>query len=118
MISALLLLAELTVIEPSRVFDGESLHSGWRVVVRDERIEAAGPKEEVAIPDGAARIELRDATLLPGLIEAHSHVLLHPYDEASWNDQVLVEPRSLRVADQRRRRGGESSRRGEWGPTA
>jgi imidazolonepropionase-like amidohydrolase len=98
MISAFLLLAELTVIEPSRVFDGESLHSGWRVVVRDERIEAAGPKEEVAIPDGAARIELRDATLLPGLIEAHSHVLLHPYDEASWNDQVLVEPRSLRVA--------------------
>ena len=98
MISALLLLAELTVIEPSRVFDGESLHSGWRVVVRDERIEAAGPKEEVAIPDGAARIELRDATLLPGLIEAHSHVLLHPYDEASWNDQVLAEPRALRVA--------------------
>jgi imidazolonepropionase-like amidohydrolase len=98
MISAFLLLAELTVIEPSRVFDGKSLHSGWRVVVRDERIEAAGPKEEVAIPDGAARIELRDATLLPGLIEAHSHVLLHPYDEASWNDQVLVEPRSLRVA--------------------
>jgi len=93
-----LLLAELYVIEPSRVFDGENLHSGWRVVVRGERIEAAGPASAVVAPPGAERLELRDKTLLPGLIEAHSHVLLHPYDEASWNDQVLKEPRSLRVA--------------------
>jgi imidazolonepropionase-like amidohydrolase len=99
MIAALgLLLAELTVLEPSRVFDGESLHSGWRVVVRGERIEAAGPASGVPAPPGAERLELQDATLLPGLIEAHSHVLLHAYDEASWNDQVLKEPRSLRVA--------------------
>jgi len=93
-----LLLAELYVIEPSRVFDGENLHTGWRIVVRGERIEAAGPASAVAAPPGAERLELRDKTLLPGLIEAHSHVLLHPYDEASWNDQVLKEPRSLRVA--------------------
>jgi imidazolonepropionase-like amidohydrolase len=99
MIAALgLLLAELYVLEPSRVFDGESLHSGWRVVVRGERIEAAGPASGVPAPPGAERLELQDATLLPGLIEAHSHVLLHAYDEASWNDQVLKEPRSLRVA--------------------
>lgn len=91
-----LLLVELFVIEPSRVFDGENLHSGWRIVVRGERIEAAGPG--VAPPPGAERLELKDATLLPGLIEAHSHVLLHAYDETSWNDQVLKEPRSLRVA--------------------
>ncbi len=93
-----LLLAELYVIEPAGLFDGESLHSGWRVVVRGERIEAAGPSNVVAPPAGAERVELEDATLLPGLIEAHSHVLLHAYDEASWNDQVLKEPRSLRVA--------------------
>ncbi len=93
-----LLLAELYALEPSRVFDGEVLHSGWRVVVRGERIEAAGPLAEVAAPPGAERLELEGATLLPGLIEAHSHVLLHAYDEASWNDQVLKEPRSLRVA--------------------
>jgi imidazolonepropionase-like amidohydrolase len=93
-----LLLAELFALEPSRVFDGEVLHSGWRVVVRGERIEAAGPLAEVAMPPGAERLELEGATLLPGLIEAHSHVLLHAYDEASWNDQVLKEPRSLRVA--------------------
>ncbi len=93
-----LLLAELYVIEPSRVFDGENLHTGWRVVVRGERIEAAGPASAVAAPPGAEPLVLGNATLLPGLIEAHSHVLLHPYDEASWNDQVLKEPRSLRVA--------------------
>jgi len=93
-----LLLAELYVIDPARVFDGESLHSGWRVVVRGDRIEAAGSASGVAAPPGAERIALGDATLLPGLIEAHSHVLLHAYDEASWNDQVLKEPRSLRVA--------------------
>jgi imidazolonepropionase-like amidohydrolase len=67
-------------------------------VVRGERIEAAGPASGVPAPPGAERLELQDATLLPGLIEAHSHVLLHAYDEASWNDQVLKEPRSLRVA--------------------
>jgi imidazolonepropionase-like amidohydrolase len=93
-----LLLAELYVIDPSRVFDGESLHSGWRVVVRGERIEAVGPRADVAAPAGSELLELEGATVLPGLIEAHSHVLLHAYDEASWNDQVLKEPRSLRVA--------------------
>ncbi len=93
-----LLLAEVYVLEPTRVFDGESLHTGWRVVVRGERIESAGPAKEVAAPPDAVRVDLGGSTLLPGLIEAHSHVLLHAYDEASWNDQVLKEPRSLRVA--------------------
>src|SRR3990172_4172595 len=93
-----LLLAELYVIDPARVFDGESLHSGWRVVVRGDRIEAAGPAGGVAAPPGAERIAIGDATLLPGLIEAHSHVLLHAYDEASWNDQVFKYPHSLPLA--------------------
>jgi imidazolonepropionase-like amidohydrolase len=97
-LAAVAFLAELYAIEPARVFDGEGLHSGWRIVVRGERIESAGPSSEVAIPAGAEPIDLPEATLLPGLIDLHSHVLLHPYDEASWNDQVLKEPRSLRVA--------------------
>jgi imidazolonepropionase-like amidohydrolase len=91
-------IAELYVLEPARVFDGESLHEGWSVVVRDSRIEAAGPRGTTAVSPDAERIDLGGTTLLPGLIEAHSHVLLHPYDEASWNDQVLKEARSLRVA--------------------
>ena len=85
-------------IEAAHVFDGETLHAGWTVVVRGERIEAAGPTVMVTVPSDAERVALAGATLLPGLIEAHSHVLLHPYDEASWNDQVLRESHALRVA--------------------
>ena len=90
--------AAVTVLRPARVFDGEAAHDGWVVVVRGARIEAAGPAASVAVPAGARTIDLPDATLLPGLIEAHAHVLLHPYNETVWNDQVLKEPEALRVA--------------------
>jgi imidazolonepropionase-like amidohydrolase len=88
------------VLKPARVFDGvrREAHEGWVVVVRGERIEAAGPAAEVRPPDGARVIDLPGTTLLPGLIDAHSHLLLHPYNEASWDDQVLREPAALRVA--------------------
>jgi imidazolonepropionase-like amidohydrolase len=87
------------LLKPARVFDGASLtpHDSWVVLVRGERIEAAGPAAEVKAPDGARIIDLPDATLLPGLIDAHTHVLLHPYNEASWDDQVLKEALALRV---------------------
>jgi len=88
------------VLKPAGVFDGltDAPHESWVVVVRGERIEAAGPASEVKIPANARLIELSTATLLPGLIDAHTHVLLHPYGEASWNDQVLKEPLALRVS--------------------
>ncbi len=87
------------VLRPARVFDGISpeAHDGWAVVVRGDRIEAAGPAGEVKTPEGARTIELPGMTLLPGLIDLHTHVLLHPYDEALWNDQVLKEALALRV---------------------
>jgi imidazolonepropionase-like amidohydrolase len=89
----------VVLLKPARVFDGEQLqaHDGWVVLVRGERIEAAGPADQVKAPDGARVIELPDTTLLPGLIDAHTHVLLHPYNEATWDDQVLKEPLALRV---------------------
>jgi imidazolonepropionase-like amidohydrolase len=65
--------------------------------VNGERIEAVGPAGEVKAPGDARTIDLPDATLLPGLIDAHTHVLVHPYNEASWEDQVLKEPQALRV---------------------
>ena len=71
--------------------------SGWIVVVRGDAIEAAGPQSEVKVPDAARAIELPGMTLLPGLIDLHTHVLLHPYDEAPWDDQVLKEALALRV---------------------
>jgi imidazolonepropionase-like amidohydrolase len=87
----------LTVLRPARVFDGVSLHEGWAARVRGNLIDAVGPLDAVAAP-GATVIDLPGATLLPGLVEGHSHVLLHPYDEASWDDQVAHESLSLRVA--------------------
>src|ERR1022692_3189101 len=86
------------LLKPSRVFDGESMHDGWAVVVVGDKIESAGPAAELKAPEAAKVVELPGATLLPGLIEAHSHILLHPYTEASWNDQVARESEALRVA--------------------
>jgi imidazolonepropionase-like amidohydrolase len=87
----------VTVLRPARVFDGEAMHDGWAVRVRGRRIEAAGPAASVAAA-GATSVDLPGLTLLPGLIEGHSHVLLHPYNETTWNDQVLREPLALRTA--------------------
>jgi imidazolonepropionase-like amidohydrolase len=87
-----------TVLRPDRVFDGTDLHQGWAVVVRGDRIERAGPAASVETPAGAEVIALPKTTLMPGLIEGHSHLLLHPYDETPWNDQVLKEPLAYRVA--------------------
>jgi imidazolonepropionase-like amidohydrolase len=92
--------AAVVVLRPDRVFDGvaASPHAGWIVVVRGERIVAAGPAATVTVPAGARTVDLPGTTLLPGLIDAHSHLLLHPYDETSWDDQVLKEPVALRTA--------------------
>lgn len=88
------------LLRPSAIFDGESaeLHRGWVVLVRGEKIEAVGPSKDVKAPADAKTIDLPNLTMMPGLIEAHSHVLLHPYSETSWNDQVAHEALSLRVA--------------------
>ena len=86
------------ILLPDRVFDGEAMHAGWAVLVQGERISAAGPATSLAAPADAKRVPLAGATLLPGLIEGHSHLLLHPYNETSWNDQVAREPLAYRVA--------------------
>jgi imidazolonepropionase-like amidohydrolase len=88
------------LLKPARVFDGESaqLHDNWAILVRGEKIEAVGPTSTINAPPNAKVIDLAGLTLMPGLIEAHSHVLLHPYSETVWNDQVARESLSLRVA--------------------
>jgi imidazolonepropionase-like amidohydrolase len=88
------------LLKPAHVWDGEAagLHSGWAVLVRGDKIEAVGPVNEINAPAAAKVIELPGMTLMPGLIEAHSHILLHPYSETSWNDQNAHESLSLRVA--------------------
>lgn len=95
-----------TVLRPSQVWTAaEPVHAGWVVVIDGERIAAVGPAATVAIPPGSEVIDLPGSTLLPGLIDAHSHLFLHPYNETLWNDQVLKEPvpyRTLRAGVQAR----------------
>ncbi len=90
-------LSAQTVLRPARVFDGEAMHAGWAVRVSGERIEAAGPAATIDA-GGAKVIDLPGATLMPGLVEGHSHVMLHPYNETPWNDQVAREGLALRAA--------------------
>ena len=88
----------ITVLLPDRLFDGEELHTDWGLVLQGRRIVQVAAHESLSAPADARVIELQGMTLMPGLIEGHSHLLLHPYDEASWNDQVLKESIALRVA--------------------
>jgi imidazolonepropionase-like amidohydrolase len=85
------------LFKPDRVFDGDQMHSDWIVLVKGKKIESCGAMT-FKLPANTRIIELPGATLLPGLIEGHSHLFLHPYNEVSWNDQVLKESRAERTA--------------------
>jgi imidazolonepropionase-like amidohydrolase len=86
---------EPMLLVPERVFDGTVMHAGWQVLVQGDRIVAAGAK--VDVPAKTRRLELAGMTLLPGLIEGHGHLFLHPYNETSWDEQVLHESLALRT---------------------
>lgn len=90
----------LLLLRPAAVWDGisDAPRAGWTVLVRGDRIAATGPAAEVGTPKGATVVELPGTTLIPGLIEGHAHLFLHPYNETPWNDQVLREPLALRTA--------------------
>src|SRR5215471_762176 len=94
---ALILAQDSMVLRPARVFDGETMHEGWAVRTMRDRIESAGPAASVDT-NGAKVMDLPGLTLLPGLVEGHSHILLHAYNETPWNDQVLHEGLALRAA--------------------
>jgi imidazolonepropionase-like amidohydrolase len=87
------------ILRPDRVFDGERMHRDWAVLVVADTIAYAGPTSSMpAVPKGARTLLLAGQTLLPGLIEGHSHLFLHPYNETPWDDQVLKESRAERTA--------------------
>lgn len=92
--------SSVVLLVPDRVFLGteDSARTGWAVLVTGDRLTAVGPRAAVRVPAGARTLMLPGTTLLPGFIEGHTHLFLHPYDETSWNDQVLREPLSLRTA--------------------
>ncbi|MGO4552047.1 amidohydrolase family protein [Lysobacter sp. 2RAF19] len=86
------------LLQPDRVWTGEgAAHAGWAVLVRDGAIVAVGDANTIDVPGDVQRIALPGATLVPGMIDLHSHVFLHPYNETLWNDQVLKEPEAERV---------------------
>ena len=80
-----------TLLKPDRVFDGTEMHENWVVLVEENLIKYAGKLSGIDLPDHTTEIELKGTTLMPGIIEGHSHILLHPYNETDWNDQVLKE---------------------------
>lgn len=79
------------LLKPDQVFDGIELHQNWVVLVEGNTISYIGEAGGVKLPKNAELLELKGTTLMPGIIEGHSHLLLHPYNETSWNDQVLKE---------------------------
>ncbi len=83
---------------PARVFDvvDGKTHDGWKVLVEGDRIVAVGAN--VTAPPNAQVVDLAGTTLMPGMIEGHGHLFLHPYNETSWDDQVLHESLALRTA--------------------
>jgi imidazolonepropionase-like amidohydrolase len=90
--------AQPILLRPARVFDGVNPqpHEGWSVLVDGDKIAAVGPN--LVTPAGAQAVDLPGATLIPGMIEGHSHLFLHPYNETLWDNQVLHEPLALRTA--------------------
>ncbi len=85
------------LLKPDRVFDGVNMHTGWVVLIKNDTIVAAGSMQ-FKLPASTKIIELKNATVLPGLIEGHAHLFLHPYNETAWDDQVLKESRAERTA--------------------
>ena len=99
-ISSTITAQNYTYLKADRLFDGEVLHEKWGILIKDNVIETVDNQSviEKNLPQNAKTIDLKNATLLPGLIEGHSHLLLHPYNETNWDDQVLKESRAERVA--------------------
>ncbi len=89
------------LLRPDRIFDGQEIHENWVVLVVNDKITAVGEAKSIVVATASPKpeiIDLKGCTLLPGFIEGHSHLFLHPYNETTWDDQVLKEARSLRTS--------------------
>jgi len=86
------------ILKPDRVFDGFTMHKNWIVQVSNDTIAYVGALNKLKNYDKNGLKTLKGTTLLPGMIEGHGHIFLYPYNQKSWNDQVLKESQSYRVA--------------------
>ncbi len=89
---------ESILLRPAAVFDGQEMHPDWVVLVAGNKVAASGTSTEVSAPANARTVDLPGQTLMPGMIDGHSHMFLHPYNETSWNEQVMDESLALRTA--------------------
>ncbi len=85
-------------LQPDRLFDGEAMHQNWGVLVQGNKVVEVAAIAGIHPTMPYRIIRLPGTTLLPGLIEGHSHLLLHPYNETKWDEQVLNESGAERIA--------------------
>jgi len=86
------------LLKPDRIFDGDQIRTGAWVLIKNNRIREVRNSADMKVPPNTKIIELKGMTLMPGMIEGHSHLFLHPYNEAKWDEQVLNESRAERIA--------------------
>jgi imidazolonepropionase-like amidohydrolase len=85
------------VLAGGRILDpaGQSWVDGRAILVRDGKIQTIAALKD--LPQDPKPIDCSGLFLIPGLIDLHTHLLLHPYNEAKWDDQVLRESLELRT---------------------
>ena len=92
----------VTVIRAGTLIDGKSAtpRRDQVIVVRGNRIEAVGDAASTKIPEGANVIDLSRATVLPGLIDSHTHIFLQGEDpaEGGYDAQLLMHGLAFRAA--------------------
>ena len=82
------------LLKPARIWSDGATQKDAQVLVAGERIAAVGAKLRA---EDARTVDLHGLTLLPGLMDLHSHLFLHPYNETAWDDQVLKESEAYRT---------------------
>ena len=89
----------LTAVRAGRLFDSKSgkLLTGQVVLLQGGRITAVGPAGKIKIPAGARVIDLGNATVLPGLIDAHTHMFNTPKPGMSREASTLIAVQNLQA---------------------
>jgi imidazolonepropionase-like amidohydrolase len=91
----------IIAVRAGRLFDGKSdrLLGDQVIVIRGDRISEVGPAARASIPPGAEVIDLRHATVLPGLIDAHTHLFLTGESGGRYDEQLLKESWQYRTIE-------------------
>ena len=93
---------QVTVIRAGALIDGTSdqPHANQVIVIRGNRVESVGDAASVRIPANATTVDLSHATVLPGLIESHTHLFLQGEDpdKGGYDIQIFKFPLSYRAA--------------------